>query len=559
VSNDLNTTTKKLFSGWGYLVVILMLALCLRLAGIWRTEPIDYYPDEDKIARPVFFIAHNGQIGLKRDYNWPMCGIIYPLGYVLYALKGWLGPYSYNSILIIQRVISALVGTAVVFVVFLLMRKICSSKIALIAASLVAIAKLPVRLDHEGYIRSAVSLVIITVMLLSYDLFEVHRDRDHSHLKTGKCCVLGFLCGWGVALRWTVLLAAIPISGALFLSIWFNRKTGQWKHFTKTNIQRIAIIAAIAVISFLAGNPDFQLAPGKVISGLTLQMRQGKVGHYGRFSDRSNSLTYKLSSVSKNMSNCGSIYLFIPGILATIFCLARPTRPRVFFLWTMIIWLIVLHRSVVPYEKYHLMPFIIMLLLISIGLAVAMENPKRWLRLTSFIVYGLIIVMGCLYTLIWISPHWKTDARLQCSRWIKTNIPRGSGIVWAPRTHKWMLPGGVVDPSLFRMYPRKAEPGKVQYIMGAHKIMDAFKEHPPYEPVDPCDWFPSEPPTKNQLILYHEMNNGGGPNLTLIKEFYTKPSFLGLDLRLFGLKAIQDTTYASQGVSLFRVNTQNKK
>ncbi len=560
MDNTLDSNNKSQRSVWLCLIVILLLALCFRLAGIWRSEPIDYYPDEDKIARPVFSLANHAQVGLKRDYNWPMCGVIYPFGYALYGLKGWFGPYSYHNILIIQRILSTLVGTGTIFVVFLLMKKLFSVKTALIAASFVAIGKLPVRLDHDGYLRSCVSLIIITVMLLSYDLFDVNKKSNgHEDLKTGRCSMLGFICGWGVAIRWTMVLSVLPISGAMLLSIWYHRKNGDWKTFIKTNIKRIGIIAAIATISFLAGNPDFQFSPEKVMSGVLLQKQQGKVGHYGKFVDRSDSLAYKFSNIAQNMTKCGSIYLFIPGIIATICCFLKPTRAKIFLLWTMFLWLFVLHRNVLPLEKYHLVPFIIMLLLISICLSAGTEYKKHWAKVTAFVLYAFLIITGSLYTLIWISPYWKTDARILCSRWIKANVSQDSGVTWAPRTHKWMLPGRVVDPSLFKMYPRQARPDKDQYIMASKNMMNVFKKHPPFKPVNPDDWFPSKPPTMNELLIYAEMNNGGGPNLKLVKEFSTKPSFLGLDLRLFGLRPVQDTTSANWAVSLFRVNRKNEK
>ena len=51
-----NNTNKILIPTWAYLVVILALALSVRLTGIWRTESINYCPDEDKIARPVLVL-----------------------------------------------------------------------------------------------------------------------------------------------------------------------------------------------------------------------------------------------------------------------------------------------------------------------------------------------------------------------------------------------------------------------------------------------------------------------------------------------------------------------
>ena len=136
--------------------MILLVALFLRLAGIWRAEPIDYHPDEWVIAKPVYALANEGQFGLKTHYKWPGCTVIYALGFTLYAFKWLLGPYDYETILILQRVISALAGTGVAALAFFLMRKLFNDRTALLAAALLSVSKLPVLQGHYGSITSIV-------------------------------------------------------------------------------------------------------------------------------------------------------------------------------------------------------------------------------------------------------------------------------------------------------------------------------------------------------------------------------------------------------------------
>ena len=64
-----NSKHKSFIPIWFYVVGILLLALVLRLAGIWRAEPINYHPDEWVIAQPVMSLANNGQVGLKTHYK----------------------------------------------------------------------------------------------------------------------------------------------------------------------------------------------------------------------------------------------------------------------------------------------------------------------------------------------------------------------------------------------------------------------------------------------------------------------------------------------------------
>ena len=540
--------------GWIWLIVILSLGLFLRLAGIWRTEPIDYHPDEWVVARPVMSLANEGQVGLKNHYKWPACSVIYILGYSLYGLKGWFGPYSYNSILIIQRVISGLAGTAAVFLSFLLMRKIFSEQTAIFSAALLSVAKAPVLQGHYGTITSIVSLVILAVMLLSCDLFDVEPGRKCA-LKTGRCCLLGLIYGLGVAAKWTILFAVIPVSGAFLLSVWYNRKLHRWGEFIKINIQRICLIAGIGVLSFLAGLPDVYFNPEKVFSGLKYEVEHHQTGHYGALTAEEKQLSYRIPKRIETMKDAGSVYLFIPGLLAIVYCLVEPSRWRIFLVWTISIWLAMLCKNKLAGERHHLVPFILMILILSVGLEAMVCSHRKYLRFGGFALFLFLFVMELIYCCIWISPFWRPDARVECGNWIKANVPSGSGVAWAPRTPVWGAPGGVVEPSLFEVYPRNAETGKEQYIIAARSRLNIFKKHPPYKKIVPSEWFPSEPPTMAELKLYAEMNKGGGPNLTLVKEFSTKPSFLGLDLRLFGLDPNEDTTFANRSVSLFRLNT----
>jgi hypothetical protein len=552
-SKNSSHKNKPRLATWIYLVLILSIALFIRLAGIWRSEPIDYHPDEWVIAKPVTSIANSGQVGLKTHYKWPACSLIYSLGYGLYAIKPWFGPYSYNSILIILRIVSALASTAAVLIAFLLIKKLVSLRAALLAAALLAVAKLPVSQGHYGTVTSIVSLIVLAIMLLSYDLFDVEHSLNRPPLKAGRCCLLGFLCGWGIAAKWTVLLSAIPISGAFLISVWLRRKLRSWGQFIKVNFKRFAIIAGMTALTFLAGIPDFQLVPEKVVSGLTYEMQHGKTGHYGTITAEKISLSEKLQRTFQAMGRCGNIYLLIAGIAATILCLVRPSREKMFLLWVMFAWLSVLIRNVSVFERHHLVPFIVMLMLIAIALEVGTKNRRQWIRVTCWIVFVFLMVSEILYTCIAISPFWKPDARVKCSKWIMANVPSGSGVTWAPRTADWAVPGMRISPSLFKAFPRRPEPGKYQYIIADNTKLTTFKKHPPTRKIVPSEWFPAKPPTMAELMLYAEMNNGGGPNLDLVKKFQTKPSFLGLDLTLFGQSPSKDLTFANRGVTLFRL------
>ena len=532
---------------------LLALALLLRLSGIWREAPIDYHPDEWVLAKPVFVLANNAEAGMKTHYKWPGCGVIYLVGYLLYAMKAFFGPYSYATILIILRVLSAVASTGAVLLCFILMRKLFSNTAALFSTALLAVAKLPVAEGHHGSVTSIVSLVILAVILLTYDIFNIDNDSEVQSIKPARCCGMGVLLGWGIASKWTIILAAIPISGALFLSIFYNRKQNNWPAFIKTNLKKIAIVSGVAAIIFLASIPDFSMSPSKVISGFTYEMKHHNTGHYGTITAEAGKFFKKINRTYKVMSVSGNQLIAFAGIAAIIMAFIKPSRSKAFLLWIFLIWLAVVFRNMIAMHRHHLIPFIIMLMFVGVMLASGADSRRRHLRVGSWCVFTLLMVSALLYSCIAMSPYWKPDGRVECGKWIIENVPDGSGVTWAPRTSDWTVPGNRVFPELFKKFSRKAESGKYQYIIAGQPKLGTFRRHPPEKPVVASEWFPSKPPTIQELRLYAEMNAGEGPNLVLVKKFNrASPSFLGLTPRLFFTNSNISATHANCGVNLYR-------
>lgn len=555
-SSQVGFTSKTLLC----LLGILLLALVLRLSGIWRAAPVNYHPDDWVIARPVLKIANDGPaIAEKTHYKWSACSVIYSLGLTLYALKPLFGPYTYEQLLIIQRVLSAIASTAAVYVVFLLMRRIFSVRAGLLAALLSAVTFLPVEQGHFGTVTATVSLIIMLVLLLSCDLFEVRSGPGS--FKAGTCCVLGLLCGFGLAAKWTIMLAAIPISGAFVISLFGAVKVGRAKEFAAVNSRRIILIVLMAVIGFIASMPDVLIWPEKVIEGLTFEIEHNRTGHFGEILIEQRSAASRLMRTIDMMSRSGGVYVFIFGLAAILYCLMRADRGRGLLLWVIFWWLIVVFRNVVGMHRHHLVPFTVMLLLVATAMDSLMGHAKKAVGLCAGWVYVFIVSSAVLYTCICISPFWKTDGREECARYIMANVPPGHRVANAPYTPIWVVPGGMVTPypELMDMYRRKGEPGKATYIVGSVRSLNIFKKHPPTRPINAEEWFPNQPPPRDVLLLYDAMNTGKWKNLTMVKEFRGKPSFLGMDLRLFFEAPEKDTTFANQAVRLFKYTKQKTK
>ncbi|MHC4215135.1 MAG: hypothetical protein ACYSWP_17375 [Planctomycetota bacterium] len=341
-------------------------------------------------------------------------------------------------------------------------------------------------------------------------------------------------------------MAAIPISGAFFLSLWYQRRAGKWNVFIGANSKRVGIILGMLVIGFLAGCPDIQFIPAKVIDGFNYEMLHHKTGHYGSVLVEEGAWHYRIMRTARILGGCGSIYMLIAGIGAVIFCLIRPSRAKVFLLWIIFFWLLVVFRNFVAGSRHHFIPFIVMLMIIAVALGEGLKNRIGKVRIGCGIAFAFLVVSGTLYTCITISPLWRPDSTLECASWVRANVPSDNGLTWAPLS--------AVDRELAKEYPRQGSDSKDRYIIASHVMMRRFAKHPLSRRVIASEWFPSKPPSTMVLSLYAEMNAGGGPNLTQVKEFYREPSFLGMDSRLFLQSAKGTHIMANRGVTLYRFN-----
>ena len=540
---------------WLLLAGIILFALFLRLTGIWRTEPINYHADDWVLARPILDLANDGTWGEKAHYKWSACGVIYPLGYGLHALKPIAGPYTYNAVLVIQRVMSAVASSLAVLAGFLLMRKLVSVRAAFIAAALLTVAKLPVLQGHHGTVTATVSLIILLLMWLLCDLFDVDGKITFSSLKLLRCGAVGFLIGWGIASKWTILLSVIPISGAFISSCWNHRGCSAWPDFIRVNVTRIVVILAVGAVSFMVSMPDARLYPAKVKEGLDYEIKHNQMGHLGEFRAEDSTPIRRILRTGKMLNRAGGPYLFACASLALIFCLIRLNRPRIFLLYVMFVWLFVLYRNIVSAERHHLIPFSVMILLIALTLDAFWACPRRQLLVPARAVFIFLFVSELLYACIAASPFWQPESRLECARWVQQHFPPGTGVATTPHTPMWTVPGPMVGREELKNFRPQPSPGRDMLWLAAHRSLNLFKKHPPDRPINPKEWFYADsPPSIQTLRFYAELNKEQSPYFTRLKVFFAKPEFLGFDMSLFGQPDDTDTVYANRAITVFREN-----
>lgn len=268
---------------WCGLALVLLAALGLRLWGIKEGLPYIYNIDEAGhfVPKAVKMFSE----GLNPHYfvNPPA------LTYVLHLVFDvWFGgahgvrrEYELHpgEVFLVARVTVALLGTAAVWVLYLLGSRLFDRRVGLLAAAIEAVAFLPVSYGHLA-LNDAVTLLPLTLSLLgSAGVMRCGRKRDYALAGVG----LGLAC----ASKYTAGIAIVPFTvaaAAHYLdSIDGSPGRASTTHPGRPVLVGVLLAGTCALASFLLANPyallDFKLFYSELVHQSSLSDEaQGKLG-----------------------------------------------------------------------------------------------------------------------------------------------------------------------------------------------------------------------------------------------------------------------------------------
>jgi len=197
------------------LAAIMLVALAFRLAGLrWglpnAAHMFSYHPDEAPLLGPVWYMLITGDWD-PHFYNYGTCYVYLVaiiakagdvMGFIPIPRAGW------TELHLIARTLTALMGTATVYFVYVIGKNLRGAGLGLAAAALLAI--LPAHVVHSHYATVDVpATFLITVMFV-----VVLRFFGRAELST--YLLAGILLGLAAATKYTVVLAVIPFIAAHF-------------------------------------------------------------------------------------------------------------------------------------------------------------------------------------------------------------------------------------------------------------------------------------------------------------------------------------------------------
>ena len=399
--------------------MVLALAYELRDWGARGGLPVSYVPDEYGHVNTALMMLKTGDFN---PHNWYYPGLqrylttaTYLVAFFVQVPTGrWqsIGQVNVQDMVYWGRWVSVVAGTAMVFVTFLLGRRLLGKKEGLVAALLVAV--FPGAVRYSQYNKpDAVMAFMATLTIL---IVLVYLERGGWPL----ALTCGVVCGLTLASKYNGAIVALPLVVAAWL-----------RHGKKTLVRADLYVAGLAtVLSFLVACPYLLAEFPKFVDQLAREIyTYGYTGQAG-------------SSGTDNWFNhfrylwlqgTGPVALLL-GIAGLVLFLCALDPVRVVFLSFPVVYLALYSTQRVHWSD-NLMPLYPYLAVLAVH---ALATVGRTLRPARFPTAGLLAAAGLLAWSVAIPAA--TTARLnlnatapdtgnEARRWIEKRFPRGTAFV----------------------------------------------------------------------------------------------------------------------------------
>lgn len=419
--------------------VRLTLGLILVVAALCRVWGLDFglphtqaRPDETHIIEAARTML-SGRLPRFYDYPWLyicMVSVLY-LGYFVWGVAAgtfhtvadmvasW--PAYWAPFFVLSRALAATFGTATVYVVFRLGRRLWGDTTALVAAAFMALAFIHARDSHFGTTDTALTFFIIASVSL---LIAAHQSGRHREF-----AVAGFVGGLGAASKYNAVLLLAPIVVSYVLHVVMEQDKAAAARDPRLFTYGLPFLAAFGIgIPFVVLDyPNFMAAMRELRNSMAvgdprLGLENGWVHHFTK------SLRYGLGEPLLAASLAGFVLLVVRMPVVGLLLLAFPAAyygvagglRNLFFRYTI---------PMVPF-----MCLAAAYLVAQAGTWVASRPGWRGHRLlnaasVTAVLGALVIAPSALSTFRFARIVARADNRVVVSRWFSEHVPAGSSVL----------------------------------------------------------------------------------------------------------------------------------
>lgn len=231
------------------LPVLLLAALAVRLVGIWHGLPQVYNADEESHFVPHAAAAADGH--LDPHYLENPSAITYVIALALRlvflgrSVEGLLGTDP-GAVYLVGRLVVALLGTALVYVVFHVGKRFFDGTVGLLSGAIVGFAFLPVFYSHQA-LNDVPTMVGIAIVLLG--AARVYETGD-----LGAYVLAGAGVGAAVASKYNAAPVCLVVAAACLLRMHVHPEERR-----ASSIRALVIAGGVSLLVFVAFNPFFVL------------------------------------------------------------------------------------------------------------------------------------------------------------------------------------------------------------------------------------------------------------------------------------------------------------
>jgi len=416
------------------LLTIVALSLFLNIYGINWGLPALWHPDERDTIRSIVIpmarhLDPNPHNFLKPSFYYYFLEIILSPFFLYYkiAKPAMVFGLDFVSIVtLISRTVTAIIGTASVFLLYLIGKTFFNANSGLFAGLFLAISMGFATHSHFAYMDIPMIFLMLLMVLLSLQYLETHRISK---------LYLASLAG-GLAIS-TKYNAGLPVILILLICNWDQisviiQKERTIKERIKAILPKPLIISIMLVsLGFILGTPfsllDFPAFAGTILKQMFIA-KHGYKGFVGSTSWSANlsDLKYALGMPLFLLSIGGLFWGFVSF-------LRNPNRKAAVLLSIPIIYYAYIGSWHISQLRYILL-IIPLLVLWAAGLVGSLLKSMRGLRIPIFIVVVLIMSYSGFYTFRGVR-CFSNDTRKISGEWIRANIHPQSLIetysIWA--------------------------------------------------------------------------------------------------------------------------------
>ena len=454
MANKITTVNLPLRKGFTLLVVLIVAAaFFIRFLGINFGLPYEHYADEPHVMSTALHMMQTGDYSggfYPKFFYYPSLYIYLELcnstACYLHAVSkgiissvseikthfdtGWFWEISHPIFFLWGRALTAFLGAATVFVVYLLGRSLKDEKNALLAALFLAFA--PGHVYFSKVIATDVPMAFFATLTVYISVVSYQKKNLIYFI------LAGLLAGLTAATKYNggVVLCA-PLVAASLAS--FD---------DKSFFHRISLVLIFSAVGFLIGCPYCIMDLPKFLDTLGYQVRIYKiVGHQG--AEGIPGLPQFFHYVKYFYTNgYGAIVTILAGIgiITGIF----RTRKSIFFIVLSfpVVYMILMCSQKVNFVRNIICIFPFLALFSSIGFLFIIDSfvnltkkifPLTWLKWRNLFILGLLVIVILAPFLQSAKCSWRLyimkETRVSASKWLEENIPAKSNVLFMKQLH----------------------------------------------------------------------------------------------------------------------------